>query len=233
MRILVTRPLEDGQQIAARLAAMGHQALLAPLLEPRWSDGPEPDFAGVQAILATSANGIRALVRRTARRDIAVFAVGPQTTDEARNAGFADVKNADGDARALAAAVSRWTAPGKGALLHICGQDAPGTLAEALAGKGFDVRRAVLYAIAPADALPPEAVAALRNGALDGALFFSPRSARIFCDLAAGLPTQALTAFCISPATAAGLAPGAFAATAVAAAPNQDALLALLPHRLQ
>lgn len=228
MRILVTRPEQDGQQIAARLALMGHQALLAPLLVPRFDDGPEPDFTGVQAILATSANGIRALARRTARRDLPVFAVGPQTAEEARNAGFGDVRNADGDARTLAAAVPRWTRPESGALLHVCGAEAPGSLADMLRAQGFDLRRAELYAVEAASVLPDDAKAALEAGALDGVLFFSPRSARVFSDLAAGLPTRALTAFCISPATAAQLAPAAFARVAVAAAPNQAALLALL-----
>lgn len=228
MRILVTRPLEDGQQIATRLAAMGHQAILAPLLVPHFEDGPALDFTGVQAILATSANGIRALVRRTARRDIPIFAVGPQTTDEARQAGFATVRNANGDAMALAQAVTGWMPPGKGALLHVCGAEAPGTLADALTKAGFTVRRAILYRVAAASALPPDVVTALRAGALDGVLFFSPRSARVFCDLAVALPTGRLVAWCISPATAAALPAGAFGRVAVAARPNQDSLLALL-----
>src|SRR6185436_13489885 len=104
MRILVTRPLEDGREIARLLAERGHQTLLSPLLEPRFQDGPLPQeaLAGVQAVLATSANGIRALIRRTSRRDLSIFAVGPQTADEARGAGFKDVRSADGDAKALA-----------------------------------------------------------------------------------------------------------------------------------
>lgn len=259
MRVLVTRPKQDGQAIAARLAAMGHQAVLVPLLAPVFAAGPEPDFTGIQAILATSANGVRALVQRMrgpaapfsavhagkgevaeaseakpsgseGRRgfNIPVFAVGPQTTDEARRAGFTDVRNANGDAAALARAVTGWADPGKGALLHVCGADAPGALADALAAAGFTVRRAVLYRIETAAALPPDAVAALRDGVVDGALFFSPRSAQVFCDLAAGLPLQAVAAFCISPATAAALARAAFARVAVAARPNQDALLSLL-----
>ena len=121
MRVLVTRPLEDGQAIAGRLAALGHQTLLAPLLTTRFFDGPEPDLADVQAILATSANGVRAFVRRSIRRDVPLFAVGPQTAEEARNAGFADVRDADGDARTLAAAAARWAAPDKGTLLHVAG----------------------------------------------------------------------------------------------------------------
>jgi uroporphyrinogen-III synthase len=226
MRILVTRPLEDGMKIAARLAERGHQSLLAPLLEPRFPDGPEPDFEDVQAILATSANGVRALIRRTARRDIPVFAVGPQTTHDARKAGFTDVRSADGDAKALAEATMRWAAP-QGVLLHVCAEDAPGTLSENLNSRGFKVRRCALYAIEPATALPPEAKIALRDGALDAVMFFSPRTARLFGALAEGLPTDKLTALCISPATAQALGSLPFARLAIAERPNQDAMLGL------
>ncbi len=64
MKVLITRPQEDGKKIAARLVERGHQALLAPLLTPRFHDGRNPTSKGVQAILATSANGIRAFVHR-------------------------------------------------------------------------------------------------------------------------------------------------------------------------
>jgi uroporphyrinogen-III synthase len=227
MKILITRPQEDGKEIAARLAERGHQALLAPLLTPRFHDGPEPDLKGVQAILATSANGIRAFVRRSGRRDFSVFAVGPQTAEEARKSGFTEVRNADGDAKALALAATLWAAK-KGVLLHVCGDDAPGTLAENLVLRGFKVRRCPLYAIEPATSLPDEARTALQDRALDAAMFFSPKSARIFGLLADGLPTEDLTALCISPATAQALSPTPFARIAVAAKPNQAAILALL-----
>lgn len=227
MRVLITRPREDADAIAARLTALGHVPLLAPLLEPRRFEGPPLDLAGIAAILATSANGVRALAQRTTRRDIPVFAVGPQTTQEARDAGFAHVENADGDARALAAAVPGWIAPGAGALLHACGEDSAGHLAGDLAARGYDVRPAVLYAV---EALPltPEARAALSRGAVEAVLLFSPRSAGVFVAQAADLPLEKLTAFCISPATAAVLPPARFGAIRAAAAPNQEALLALL-----
>ena len=226
MKILVTRPLEDGRQIAARLAGQRHQALLAPLLEPRFFDGPEPELSDVQAILATSANGVRALGPRTARRDIPIFAVGPQTAEEAANAGFTDVRSADGDAVALAEAAGRWARPGA-VLLHVCGEDAPGTLADMLCGRGFAVRRAVLYGMAAATALPPDAQAALVRGEMDAVMFFSPRTAGLFLDLARELPIAGLTAFCISPNTAKVLPPGAFSRILVAEKPNQDAMLKL------
>lgn len=226
MKILVTRPLEDGIEIAARLAELGHEAVLAPLLEPRFFEGPEPELGDVKAILATSANGVRALIRRTARRDLPLFAVGPQTAAEAQKAGFTDVRSADGDAVALAAATSHWAAPGA-TLLHVCGEDAAGTLADRLEAQGFVVRRAVLYGVEPAPGLPQSARAALKQNGLDAVMFFSPKSARLFLELASDLPFGRLTALCISPATAKVLPDGAFARMLVAEKPNQAAMLAL------
>jgi uroporphyrinogen-III synthase len=181
------------------LAARGHQVLLAPLLEPRFQEGPLLEevgqtFHNVAGILATSANGVRALSRRTARRDLSIFAVGPQTAGEARRAGFTDVRSADGDAKALAEATRRW-APAGASLLHVCAEDAPTSLQDRLGQAGFSVQRCALYRIEPATHLPPEIRAALQNLALDAVMFFSPRTARIFAQLAKkALPTDGLTA---------------------------------------
>ena len=229
MRVLVTRPSDDAAEIAAALQARGHQAVVAPLLALRFHDGAELDLAGVQAILATSANGVRALARRTARRDIPVFCVGPQTADATRRAGFAAVQSADGDAAALAAAIPAWARPDRGALLHASGADGEGRLARALTGAGYAVRTEVLYAVEAVGELPQVAREALKAGALDAVLLFSPRSAQIFagCVAQAGLAGACarLSAMCISEAAAKGLAPLAFAQIRVAARPNQASLL--------
>src|SRR5262249_16800636 len=129
MRVLVTRPEEDGAETARLLAARGHQAVLAPLLTVRFLDGPEPALEDVQAILATSANGVRAFARRSANRGIPLFAVGPQTAGQAQKLGFQQIKSADGDANALALAAGRWAQPENGALLHVAGENNEGQLA--------------------------------------------------------------------------------------------------------
>src|ERR1700755_2220735 len=105
MKILITRPAEDGAEIAQRLAAMGHEALLAPMLTVEFHGGAPLVLEDVQAIVPTSANGVRALAARTSRRDLPLFAVGPQTAAAADQAGFIRVRNAEGDAVALAARV--------------------------------------------------------------------------------------------------------------------------------
>jgi uroporphyrinogen-III synthase len=228
MRVLVTRPAEDGAETAARLRALGHEPLLAPLLTTHFFDMPPPSLDDVQAILATSANGIRAFARLSPRRDVPLFAVGPQTAAEAAAAGFTIIRDADGDARALGDAAARWTSPDRGALLHVSGEQGSGTLAETLAAHGFDLRKAVLYRVDAAAALPADVQAMLAGGALDAALFYSPRSARAFARLAEGFALHGTMAVCISAATAESLAPLAFSTIRIAHRPNQDALLARL-----
>jgi uroporphyrinogen-III synthase len=227
MKVLVTRPADDGAEIARALAAMGHDALLAPLLTVQFHPGPLLSLDGVQAILATSANGVRALAGRTALRDVPVFAVGPQTAAAARDAGFIRVRNADGDAGTLAERAAEWADPAEGLLLHATGEEGGGALCQALAQKGFSVRREALYRVVAVDHLPPAPALALEQGALDAALFFSPRSAQIFvaCVQRAGLTTQALIAACISENTAKSLLGLDFSEIRVATSPNQAALL--------
>ena len=230
MQVLVTRPAEDGAEIAKRLAAMGHETVLAPMLAVELLGGAPLNLDGVQAILATSANGVRALAARTAQRHLPLFAVGPQTARAAQEAGFIRVRNAAGDAAALAARAGEWADPAQGALLHAAGEEAPGALAESLRGQGFQVRREQLYRIHAVDEMPPDAARAISQGKVDAALFFSPRSAEIFasCARRAGLATRALIAVCISDNAAKALKETEFAEIRIAAAPDQDSLLASL-----
>jgi uroporphyrinogen-III synthase len=232
MRVLVTRPEDDARETAVRLKALGHEPILAPLISIRFIDGPDIDLARVQALIATSSNGVRALARRTSRRDIALFAVGRRTAETARKERFGAVESADADAVALADLVARSVVAGAGALIHATGRDAPGALVAGLADKGFDVRHEVLYETPAVRSLPSAAATALREGSLDAALLFSQRTARIFCERVtkAGLTRHCarLVAVCISAAAAKGLSPLKFREIRIASEPNQDALLARL-----
>ncbi len=233
MRLLVTRPRADADAFAQTLRMRGHVAIVAPVMKVLPHDGPPLGLDRVQAVLATSANGIRALAARTARRDVPLYAVGPQTAEAAEQAGFVTVTHAEGDAAALVEFVAARADPAKGVLLHAAGEETAGRLAQSLQARGFGVEVKVLYGAHPVAVLPQAARTSLENGTLEGVLLFSPRSAKTFSALVtdAGLaaPCGDLTAFCISAATAAALAPLTFGRMAVAGAPNQDAILALLP----
>ncbi|NQV22119.1 MAG: uroporphyrinogen-III synthase [Rhodospirillales bacterium] len=236
LRLMITRPQEDAAPLAARLRALGHEVLLEPLLEIGFKDNVALDLDGVAAVLATSANGVRALARMCGRRDVPLFAVGDATARAARDAGFRQVTSAGGDVHALAATVAKHLDPAQGRLLHVAGTRQAGDLQGLLSARGFDVDRAVLYDATTAERLSEQACERLCAGTIDGVLFFSPRTARTFVSLAVntglGGACRGVTAYCLSPAVADGAThrPDDLAWRRVCAAvrPEETSLLELL-----
>lgn len=231
MRLLITRPQEDGESLAALLRAQGHDVVLAPLMAIRSVAGVSLDLTDVRALLITSRNGARALAAATARRDVPVLAVGASSAEAARESGFTEVRSAGGDVEALARLVLRSVRPEEGLLLHVAGSAVAGDLAGLL--PGYRVRRAVLYEAVPCGRLPEPARQFLLAGQPGGILLYSPRSAALFATLAEAeaftAPFGALTGFCLSEAVAEAARRLPFGGIAVAPRPEQAALLALIP----
>ncbi len=229
MRLLITRPREDAEPLAAALGERGIEAVLEPLMSITDVDASDLDPDGVQALLITSANGIRAFARRHSRRDIAVFAVGDASARTAFELGFAEVRSAAGDVDALAALVRDKLDSGAGALLHIAGSHVAGDLSGLLEAAGFDVRRQVLYQATAAEKLSPVTVDELKSGTLDGVLLFSPRTAELFVKLAAAAGLEEacrpLVAYCLSQAVADNAEALTWRRVMVASEPNQQSLL--------
>jgi uroporphyrinogen-III synthase len=237
-RALVTRPRAEAEALAAALARRGVEAVIEPLLAVDFRAAEPLDLAGVQAVLCTSANGVRALARASAERGLPLLAVGETTAAAARRAGFAAVASAAGDAAALARLAAARLDPRAGRLLHVAGSAVAGDLAGTLAGHGFTVARAVLYDARPATALSEQTRQALSDGEIDLALFFSPRTAATFVDLATAAgpgPRRGcagVVAVSISQAADRALAALAWRARYIADAPNQAALLAAVDRAL-
>ena len=229
-RVLVTRPAADAAPLVAALARLGLEAASEPLLEIVHRPGPPVDVAGVQALLVTSANGARAFAARNLERDLFVLAVGDASAGVARELGFARVESAAGDVTALAELCRRKLDPARGPLLHVAGTRVAGDLAGELERAGFRYRREVLYQAREASRLSETTLAALEAGALDGVLFFSPRTAESFVALADAAGATAhlarLAAFCLSAAVAAKARAAAWGRIVIAERPNQDSLLA-------
>lgn len=232
MRLMITRPQADAGPLAALLAARGVETMIEPMLHIAFAEGPPPSLQGVQAVLATSANGVRALARRIPAGGVPVAAVGAATAEAAREAGFAIVATAGGDVESLADVVRRRLTPDGGALLHVAGSAVAGDLGGVLRPSGFTYRRVVLYDARPAERLSETASTALRRSELDGVVLYSPRTARIFGRLvaAAGLSEHCreLIAFCLSDAVARAAAALEWRRVAVAACPDQASMVALI-----
>ena len=229
---LLTRPLRDSQPLADMLRARGHESVIAPVMEITLGDDPPPSLDGVQALLFTSQNGVRAFAATESRRNLPVLAVGRSTAEAASEMGFGQVESAEGDSQALARLAATRLDPSRGDLLHVAGKQVAGDLPGLLKEAGFTTRRAVLYEARAVDRLPEAAAEALREGKVAGALIFSPRTAEVFARLvaAAGLSDSlgGLTALCLSTAVAERLGAGVWGAVRIAERPELPALLDLL-----
>ena len=214
--------------LARRLAACGMEVVSEPLLRIA-PTGAELDLSGAQAILLTSANGARAAAAATVERKLPVFAVGHATAAAARAAGFDHVDGAGGDVAALAALVAGRLKPAGGALVHAAGASQAGDLAGTLGHAGFTVRRAALYEARTARSISDGTGRLLTAGAIQAALFFSPRTAQTFVILVdqagLGAACASMAAICLSDAVAAALTGPAWRAIRVAARPELDSLL--------
>jgi uroporphyrinogen-III synthase len=227
--VLITRPGEAAVETARRVAALGLLPVLAPALAivPRPASLPDP--ASLQAVLVTSGNALPALP--VAFHALLLLAVGERTAARARQAGFARVSSAGGDAEALARLALEVCRPAGQPLLLASGEGQGKALAAWLRGRGFRLLRRTTYAARPAPGLTEAAGAAFAAGHLCAALFFSPATARAFVAAVRHLPPEpiaAVEALAISSATAAALSPLPWRRIRVASLPTQEELLALL-----
>jgi uroporphyrinogen-III synthase len=79
MRVIVTRPVGQADELGERLQTLGHEVVLCPLvrIEPL---GDEPiDVTAYDWVIVTSANGARELARRLTGRPRRLAAIGPAT----------------------------------------------------------------------------------------------------------------------------------------------------------
>jgi len=233
MRLILTRPQDDIAALAEKLRERGHSCIESPLLSIQMRKDAVIPARSYQALALSSANAISHAALKPAPEALAsikIFAVGGQSAEAARQAGFRDVRAEGGNVEGLARAITRNCNPKDGAILYPSGAETAGDLKGALEALGFMVDRVILYDAIAAEELAPQAIAALKFGAADGVLLYSPRSARIWAKLVAesGLTDQArrIRHFCLSPNVAAAL--GAGFNIEVAARPDEPSLVALL-----
>ncbi len=227
--VLVTRPQPQAAALAAVLRQEGVEVLVDPLLRIVPTPQPIIDLRGVQAILLTSVNGVRALAAATAVRDIPVFAVGEASATVARAAGFGPVMAADGDAISLVALIRSRLDPQQGSLWHGRGADIAHDLDADLSRDGFEVKSEILYTAEASSTLAPETSHHLREGNVQSALFFSPRTALTFATLVRSAQLEDGVGRCVACALSANVAKGLsglpWAGIRIAEQPSQAALL--------
>lgn len=173
MRVIVTRNEELAQPYIDAVTALGGEAVPQPLYHYRDLDAVLPDLSSYRALTFTSAQGVRRFAAVSPLRDMPVYAVGPQTGDEARRQGFTTIYHAAGTGGDLARLLKPEDAP----YLYGRAREISFPLAEAARERGMQADEVILYETVPVGDF------SWGIGA-DMVLFFSARAARIFAELA-------------------------------------------------
>jgi uroporphyrinogen-III synthase len=241
--VLVTRPHPEGEATAEALRARGFEVLLAPMLRFEPVPFHDDDEARYDAVIVTSANALRAIAGELDGHRILklpLFAVGEHTAASARDAGFAKVTSAKGDADALRklllAGVKAKQLKKSATLLYLAGADLARDLAAELTGKGFTVITHTTYRMVPVSRLPHDVCDAFMAHRIEAVLHYSRRSARAFLDAArAGgveISALALPQCCISASVASILHDAGATQVMTASSSDETALFEALDRSL-
>lgn len=239
MRVLVTRPEHAGHETARRLAAMGHEPVafslsravhdrVAPEQALRHHHGP---------LVISSAEAIRAvaplLSDDAAPLSRPLFAVGDASAKAAGDAGFRDVRTADGEGESLADLVAEQTMTTADQILYLAGKPRSPRFENRLAAKGIRIivcecyrMEAVAWPEAEIEQIfetqPPHAV-----------LFYSAEAVRLFFQLPLPATAQLILKqarfLCLSKNVAVAVPEEYQRFCLVAERSNEGDLLALLP----
>jgi uroporphyrinogen-III synthase len=223
--VWITRAQPGADATAARVAALGLEAIVEPLLEVRRVSDAPIDLTDVSAIAFTSANAVAAFAERCPERAVRVFAVGDATAAAARAQRFSNVLSASGDVTALAAVLTARRQELTSVILYPAAAKPARDLADALRATGLRVRQVTIYETvrrAPSLALIE------RLPRIDVVLIHSAKAAEALTAICDAHPAPDLIAYCLSPQVAHSLRNAGLAAVASAEAPSEAALLALL-----
>lgn len=235
MRLLITRPDEDAQCLAAELEAMGHTPVMHPLLSIEYPPaGPLP-LDNAQALAATSRNALRGLAKSEAlaeARRLPLFCAAASTAKLAAQLGFAQIYAGAGAAKDLPAAIQDKLSPGAGPLIYLAGDHLAFDLPGALHKLGYAVTKFIVYNSVAAQSLPAWLQTDIRTGKLDGVILLSPRTAGIYAALIHGhklsKAAQSVKCYCLSQNVASRLDRLDKARVMIAKAPSVHDMLALI-----
>lgn len=224
--MLVTRPQPEAARTAARLIALGHEVMVAPLLTTTAREWQLPDELP-QAVAFTSATAVRlAGAQLASLRQLPVFAVGAATAAAIREAGFRKfvaeppMLGAVAAAGTAAALFGQVSASRFVRVLYLAGRD------RSVRELPSEIELREVYTADLVTGLPGPALTALRTGAIDVTLLYSVRTAAHFSGLVDTnrLDRSSLHVAALSPAVLAAAGPG-WASMTVSPEPAETALL--------
>tara|TARA_B100000029_G_C17434373_1_gene909084 strand:- start:16 stop:714 length:699 start_codon:yes stop_codon:yes gene_type:complete len=183
MHILLTRPLEDCQDMIVKFQLLGHEVSHMPLIYVEKKNYKEVNFEDFKGIIFTSSNAIKFLNLKKINKKINCFCVGTATEKKARNYGFQNTFSAEGNVNNLKEIIFQNFNSSDGKLLYVSGEIISNELDKRLISEGYDVARIVNYTVKHTENLNEDFVEKIKMKMPDIVYIYSQNSASSFLNL--------------------------------------------------
>ena len=183
MHILLTRPLEDIQELILKFQELGHIVSHMPVIKIEKVNYKSINFSEFSGIIFTSSNAIKHLDIRLIDKNQICFCVGSATEKKARSVGFQNVISTDGNVSNLKELILQNFNSSSGKLLYISGEVITNDLDQDLISNGYDVKRIINYSARSIENLDEKFIEKLKLKMPEIVYIYSQNSALSFLRL--------------------------------------------------
>ena len=183
MHILITRPLNDSEEIILKFRDLGHKVSHMPVIEIEKVSFQDIDFSEYKALIFTSANSLKFLDTKKIHKKVFCFCVGLATEKKALQLGFQNVITAEGNVRNLEELIQQNFNSSDGKILYISGEVISNDLDKNLNLKGYNVKRIINYKTKPIQKLDDKFIQSLKLNIPQIVYIYSKSSAESFLNL--------------------------------------------------
>jgi uroporphyrinogen-III synthase len=179
--ILLTRPLLDSLDTRNALKKYGYKVCIEPMFTVKYL---HPDISAYEfdIVISTSKNSIKAFRHICKVDDLSIITVGNSTMQTAKDLGFSNIISADSNVDGLISFIKNHYS-NTIRFLYIRGQEVSCDLKKRLTDENFNIREVMLYKTIIKRSLTTRCENMLLNGKINGVVFFSAQTARVFCSL--------------------------------------------------
>ena len=183
MHILLTRPLEDSQELILRFKSLGHQVSHLPVINIEKKDYENINLNEFKGIIFTSANAIKNLDVSKINKNIFCFCVGEATEKIIKEKGFQNIFTASGNVANLKEIILQNFDKKIGNLVYVSGELISYDLDLELKKEGYTIKRIITYKVNSNQILSDEFIKELKSSIPEIVFIYSENSARSYLNL--------------------------------------------------
>ena len=183
MHILLTRPLEDSEDLIVKFKSLGHSVSHLPVIEIKKIEHEELNYSEYKGIIFTSSNAVKNLNSKNIDKKIYCFCVVSVTEKFAKKNGYQNIYSADGNVNNLKEIILQNYINKKDKLLYVSGEIISSNLDKDLISEGYSVKRLINYSVKPVEIFEENFIKQLKSSMPEIVYVYSENSAKNFLNV--------------------------------------------------